>query len=420
MHEVMLKTAELTPGMFVRVDQSWKDHPFLMNQFMLKSEADVEKVRSYANKIYVIPGKSKVPIFFDEDAPDEAVAAPPPVGHGAGLKQTGSRKVSPEDIEKLQEIRTKITEVQGKYVDSIKKSSKAFERLESMPAESVSAIKEVISESVEIISLDPNSAINLVLSANSAQTEVAHGISVMTTALVLGRAIGLNSSALEVLATGAMLHDVGKRALPWEILQKKQRNPKDEEVYKTHCKQGVEIMKNIGIKTQGIYDAILYHHEKFEGGGYPYGIGGTQIPITARIVAICERFDKLTNMPDPEQSLTPSHALGRMFKSERGFFDPSLLSIFIKKMGVFPPGTLVELNDGRYAVVLVTANQDTLKPQVMVYEKGVPKSEAAVLDLEKEENINIVKSIRGSDIPIDVLEYLMPKRNISYFLSKSY
>jgi hypothetical protein len=96
-------------------------------------------------------------------------------------------------------------------------------------------------------------------------------------------------------------------------------------------------------------------------------------------------------------------------------FDPALLKVFIHCMGVFPPGTIVQLSNGAVGMVLSVNTQRPLKPLVTVYDANVPREEALVLDMGSEEALHIGKALRPSQVPREVLNYLSPRMHVSYF-----
>jgi len=112
----------------------------------------------------------------------------------------------------------------------------------------------------------------------------------------------------------------------------------------------------------------------------------------------------------------PAEALARMFRLEGSKFDPALLSMLIKLLGVYPPGTVVQLNDGTLALV-VAPGPDSLRPQVLVYSPELDKAEAPTIELHTEPDLKVIEAIRPSTLPTDVLAWLNPQQRLSYFYS---
>jgi hypothetical protein len=157
------------------------------------------------------------------------------------------------------------------------------------------------------------------------------------------------------------------------------------------------------------------HHEMFDGTGYPAKLKGDSISLLSRIVVIANYYDELCNPPAIADALTPHEALSLMYAKLRGKFDPKLLQVFIRCLGVYPPGTIVQLSNGDIGMVATVNTARPMKPTVMVYDADVPKDEAILLDMERETDVNIAKAIRPAQIPREVYNYLSPRKRVSYY-----
>ncbi|MEI8170787.1 MAG: HD-GYP domain-containing protein, partial [Rhodoferax sp.] len=104
-----------------------------------------------------------------------------------------------------------------------------------------------------------------------------------------------------------------------------------------------------------------------------------------------------------------------MFAKLRGKFDPKLLPVFIRCLGVYPPGTIVQLSNGAVGMVATVNTARPMKPTVMIYDSQIPKEEALLLDMERETEFNIAKAIRPAQVPRDVYNYLSPRKRVSYY-----
>ncbi|WP_437882608.1 hypothetical protein [Pseudomonas sp. LRF_L74] len=133
-------------------------------------------------------------------------------------------------------------------------------------------------------------------------------------------------------------------------------------------------------------------------------------------MSIANRFDNLCNPVNPRDGLSPHEALANMYGQERSHFDEVMLKAFIRCMGVYPPGSLVQLSDERYALVLGMSPTQPLKPTLIVYDAEVPKSEALIVDLEQERDLSIARSLRPAQLPQAELEYLNPRQQVSYYV----
>jgi hypothetical protein len=145
----------------------------------------------------------------------------------------------------------------------------------------------------------------------------AHSLSVMTLALLLGKQAKLPQQALCSLGVGALLHDIGKLAIKPAILRNSERNRHEELIYQTHCRTGHDEARRAGNLSPPLLHAILHHHERFDGSGFPDHLSGGAIPLSARLVAIANRFDNLVSPVDCGARCRPPRPCRRCGRASR-------------------------------------------------------------------------------------------------------
>ena len=172
-------------------------------------------------------------------------------------------------------------------------------------------------------------------------------------------------------------------------------------------------------RRMGLAPAVLavieQHHEHADGSGFPRGLGSERMSVAARIVALVDRYDYLCNPASPAKALTPHEALAQLFSQGKSQFDTAIMAAFIKMMGVYPPGSAVQLTDDRYALVSAVNSSRPLKPRVLVYDPAVPPDEALLLDLQNEPGLGIRRSLRPLALPRPALDYLSPRPRTAYY-----
>jgi hypothetical protein len=141
--------------------------------------------------------------------------------------------------------------------------------------------------------------------------------------------------------------------------------------------------------------------------------------LAARIVALVNRYDNLCNPNIPSRALTPHEALSLLFAQGKSKFDTTILASFVKMMGVYPPGSAVQLTDERYALVVSVNSSRPLKPRVLVHDPQVPSDEALLVDLEREAQLGIRRSVKPLALPREALDYLSPRPRVAYFFEPS-
>lgn len=194
-----------------------------------------------------------------------------------------------------------------------------------------------IAEQIEFAALsNANALLGLLRLKNRDNETFLHCLSVSALMVVFGSSLGLKCGPLRNLALGGLLHDIGKMALPLSILQSTGKLTVAQfEIVKTHPRKGADILGRIPDVGQPVIDIALFHHEKYDGSGYPFGIAGERIPRAARIAAICDVYDAMTSVRPYKTAMRPSDAISLMTTS-RVHFDPALLDSFISLMATSP------------------------------------------------------------------------------------
>jgi len=243
----------------------------------------------------------------------------------------------------------------------------------------------------------------------------AHALNVTVISMLLARSLGLPRDDLAALAMGALLHDVGKLELPERVRHLEAGGTAAETgAYREHVARGVAAAQRMGL-PEGALEVISQHHEHADASGFPARLSGDRQSLGGRIVAIVNRYDNLCNPATRTPPLTPHEAVAMLFAHGRTRYDASVLNAFIRMMGVYPAGSLVQLTDERYAMVVAVNSTRPLKPRVLVHEPGVPRSEALLLDLEREPDVGIRRSLAAAKVPPAALQYLDPRPRVAYF-----
>jgi len=203
------------------------------------------------------------------------------------------------------------------------------------------------------------------------------------------------------------------------VLRNAQRTKAEEQFYQAHVGYGIKNIAAIRDMPLAVKNIIACHHERWDGNGFPNRLGELKIPKLARIVAIANRYDNLCNPFDLTTAKTPAEAVAHMFKREAGFYDPELLQLFVKALGVYPPGSFVALSDGSIGLVIETNSKDLLHPLIMLHDPTVPRNEALLLDLSEAE-AKIEGALSPAKLPIEVVEYLAPRGRIDYYIDAAH
>ncbi|MFA6920928.1 MAG: HD domain-containing phosphohydrolase [Gallionella sp.] len=415
--EICIDASQLRPGVHVRLPGSWLEHQFLFSAFVIEDDNQARQIAALnLPQIFCDVTRCKLPPL--PKRLDSAPVNPADDEEKARLDAlTEKQKLEKQErIRVMKKLHERLDTTMKHYLDAAKSVGSALKSFDADPKKSIEQVNQVSQKSTEVLMSDVDSAIVLIAEKGHQDGATSHALSVMTLSLLLGKQARLPDEALRTLGVGALLHDIGKSSINSSILRNTERNKFEEAVYMTHCRAGYESASRAGGVPSPALEAILHHHERIDGSGFPDRLAGDKIHIAARVIAIANRFDNLANPMDYRRAMSPSEALSTMWVKEKNAFDNKLLQLFVRAMGVYPPGSIVQLSDGRIAAVMVSAATDnSLCPQIMIYEPEVPRHQAIIIDLAKDTSVKIDHALRLQDRSDDELDYLLPRRRMSWF-----
>lgn len=223
-----------------------------------------------------------------------------------------------------------------------------------------------------------------------------HCISCAILCAVMGRQLGFDTESMHRLSLAGLLMDSGKLLLADSLLRKTQSlSSAEQQETQRHTELGLEAVASADLPEE-VLQVIRYHHERFDGSGYPDGLSGTQIPLFARIAAIVDCYDAMTS---PRYYATPivhSEAIMKLASWRKTLFQKELVDTFIQAIGLYPPGSLVELTSGEVAVVSDFRVGMGRKPELTVIldaNKNRLTRKKALKLTGKEGNIDIAKNL---------------------------
>lgn len=157
-----------------------------------------------------------------------------------------------------------------------------------------------------------------------------HSMNVSKYAVILAQALGMDENDIELVRDAGMLHDIGKISIPERILQKTSAlTPEEYEIMKTHVENSTKMIRYLP-HMDYVIPAVLGHHERYDGKGYPRGLAGEDIPYMARILTIADCFDAMTARRPYKKALSVSYAVSELQKNRGTQFDPKLVDVFIR------------------------------------------------------------------------------------------
>ncbi len=395
---------DLKIGMFIRLDLGWMSHPFPLSSFRISSADQIATLRGLGlDRVVWLPEKSDLP----EEGRAEPVPLAPVAIDEAALAAERRRAA-------VRAQRESLARCEAQYHEATQSLKQIGDLLNTAP-ESAARQAETLARAMLDKMLAADDLCIRLLTTHAGDRVTAHALNVTVISMLMARALGLTETELMDVGTGALLHDIGKLDLPMRV-----HHPEDgfsaaeTKAYRDHVQLGLTRARRMNLPP-GATLVLAQHHELADGSGFPARLKADAMSTPARVVALVNRYDNLCNPGPRGTALTPHEAVSTLFAQSRSKFDMAILSGFIRMMGVYPAGSLVQLTDDRYAMVTQVNSSRPLKPSVLVHEPGVPRDEAVVLDLESLPDLGIRRSLPLAKLPAAAATFLAPKPRVTYY-----
>ncbi len=272
------------------------------------------------------------------------------------------------------------------FEESMNKTADIMQRIKDGAVDEKS-INEVVENTLSNVLTDSDISLGLLEGKGGHDYLYKHAINTVVISTIIGNALGYEKEKLDILAKGALLHDVGMLKVDESILRKEEGlTPEDIKEIEKHTIYGYEALKELG---EEIAQIAKYHHEKIDGSGYPEGLTGDKIPEMAKIVAIADVYTALTEDRKYRSKYENYDAMKIVMQSSATkLLDHNILKIFLKYMPIYPINSYVILNNNKKAKV-VKANKNPFRPVVDIEEEG------KIIRLDLMSEINATKYIIG-------------------------
>jgi HD-GYP domain-containing protein (c-di-GMP phosphodiesterase class II) len=408
--------SDLRVGMFVHLDLGWMRHPFALSSFRIASPDQIETIRRLGvAQLRWDPEKSDL---ASDVAPSVAGDPPPRRADAGDTVETGAETPAQAEARRRREAlarqRAAMRLLENQCSEAAQALRDATRAVTEHPAQARQDGEALSRALLDKLLVDGDMCIRLV-NGPQGDRAAAHGLNVAVVSLLMGRALRLDEAEMMDLGVGALFHDVGKLELPDRVHHFEDAfTPAEVQAYREHVTHGIRLGQRMGLGA-GALAVLAQHHEHADGSGFPQRMGGDRMSLPARIVALVNRYDNLCNPALLARALTPHEALSMLFAQSRGRFDTTLLNTFIRMMGVYPVGSLVQLTDDRHALVVGVNSSRPLKPRVLVHDPRLPPEEALHLDLETQADLGVRRSIGPSKLPRAALQYLAPPTRMGCF-----
>lgn len=227
-------------------------------------------------------------------------------------------------------------------------------------------VKEAVSGCVDSILRNQDASLWLTRMQTKNAGTAQHSMNVSALSIIIAKSMGLNNREMEDVGVCGMLHDVGKTRLATHLIEKTAAlNQEEWAEMRRHTVYGRDILLSTQNVMSGAADVAYSHHERPDGNGFPNGLVADQIPVYSKIVAIAEAYDNMTTAQPYRAAVSPSHALQELYSQRNKQFDEELVILFIDSVGIFPPGSIVEMVNKEVGIVLANT-ADKLRPRVIM------------------------------------------------------
>ncbi len=411
---------DLQVGMYIHLDLGWMSHPFPVSSFVLESHSDIERVRGLGlRQLRWSRDKSSLPDSADQTADQALPVNAQSVATSSGTssvddtaKATAIALPTPQERIAAQRAAMRVCEQQHREVSQ---QLRAIVLGAVQQPETAGAQAQALAQAMVDKMLGEHELTVLVLDSHVGNKTSAHALNVSVISLLLARALALGPIEMADVAVGALMHDIGKLSLPTHVHHVNEHMAlADRNAYRDHVRLGVMLGSRMGLSV-GAMQVIAQHHESADGHGFPASLKLERMSTAGRIVALVNRYEELCNPHIAAMALTPHLALAQLFTQGQGQTDVAMLTAFIRMMGVYPAGSVVQLTDERYALVTHVNSTRPLKPRVLVFEPDLPREKALLVNLNEQAKLGIRRSLPLAQVPKRAREYLQPAPCVTYF-----
>jgi HD-GYP domain-containing protein (c-di-GMP phosphodiesterase class II) len=405
--------SKLKIGMYIsNFDRPWLETPFLFNKLLIKDDKQIEKVKKSCSYVYIDTEKG-LDVKESESLTD--IDKKVEYEMKETIQEALKREPPPEDKVAFHEELKEAKKVHKETKDVIKNVME-----DARMGKSISSgdAKKVVDDMTESIMRNRDALLCLTQLKKRDEYTSFHSINVCVLCLAFGRHMGYQKNELRDIGIGALLHDIGKMKIPDEILNKAGSLTEEEfKIMKRHVIYSAEILSSShGISPRAL-DIPLQHHERYNGSGYPKGLKGDEISILGLISSITDVYDAITSNRIYHNGMQSHEALKKMYEWRGKDFHPIFLERFIQCVGIYPFGTLIELDNSDIGIIISINRIHILRPKVLVIlnSDNKPIKEQKVVDLTEKtpDNKNYKLSIKNILDPvalnIDTQEYLKGK-----------
>lgn len=355
-----IRKSELEPGMYlVKYAQFSMDEPFVFIERPILTPESVDEI---------VP-QDVSHVYIDDSINLEV----------AGKK----KKEKPEETERGTTLTQEAPVAERLYSETLDYARDAMDRVRQGKKIDYRDSLPLVDQLIDSVFRNEAAVASLCKLKSLDEYSYTHSVNVSVLAVILGKYLGMEGDDLRLLGVSGLFHDIGKARIPLEILNKPGRLTEEEfEIMKSHSQKGYDIMKKQKGLSRDVLRAILEHHERARGQGYPNKIKGEKMGRYTRIISVVDVYDALTSKRSYRGAVSPAKALAMMFQWRTSDFYPESVERFIKCLGVYPVGSFVQLKSGEYGIICESDRKNPARPKIkLLFDKNMRSRRARIVDL---------------------------------------
>ncbi|MCW8955747.1 MAG: HD-GYP domain-containing protein, partial [Gammaproteobacteria bacterium] len=355
-----IKANDLHIGMYiVKLDGSWLKHPFWKTAFKLTDPKDLLAIKN-SGISHVWIDTSKGDDIDSAEIPRVEIVTP-------AEEKTEPKTTAVTLEEEIETARETLARAKQATIEM-------FQDARMGNSVSIAEAGPLVDEISQSVSRNPAAMLSITRMKTIDDYTYLHSVAVCALMIALGKQLDYEGDLLS-LGMAGLLHDVGKMAIPEQVLNKPGKLTDEEfEIIKAHPLRGWEILKESYGVDEVALDVALHHHERVDGNGYPNKLSGKELTLVARMGAVCDVYDAITSDRCYKKGWEPADALKKMAEWKDGHFDDAVFKAFVKTVGIYPTGTLVKLKSGRLGIVTEQSEQTLLKPKIKIFYSSTSQS----------------------------------------------
>lgn len=376
-----IPVSRLKLGMYVaELDRPWLGTPFLMQGFLLEEQAQIEQLQALCKTVQVDPAHSVGTCFEARETEDinphlhgtpshreetDFLDVIRQIREGRAARPSTPPGIDPQSQRSLLEEELLYS---AQFIDDIQLSLRNLgNSLQADQPADLMCISGQVSKVADGVARNPEAILWLTRLKTTDDYSYDHAVDVSVHLMVFARFLGLPNSQVECLGIAGLMQDVGKTHLPPDLLRKPEAlTPEEYHLVQSHVASSLEIMFSQPGVDPLLLEIVARHHERIDGSGYPRRMAGETIGLLAEMSGLMDTYCAMIRERPYTRPVSNQRAMSELVTMRGGKFRETIVDQFIQCMGLYPIGTLVELNTGEVAVVIQQNQVRRLQPRVLI------------------------------------------------------